>query len=721
MTGTVAKLMLGVAGLSLVAGCKGGGGETFDYSNLNAAPAPAPISTLLGSFVTTFTPADDSAVAALLTTAQYVLQTGPWSFIDAQGNQIGPSYNSAPLMETGVAYAHNLGLTGAGQTIAIVDGGFNDNHETIAGRVTSAGNSYAADNHGTMVASIAAGNSASMIGVAPGASLLTSDFDYLHLTNATNQASNYGAVAQNNSWGYAGYDVNASSFNAIFGDIYGQNYLAALDNYVGLFDGNVVFAVSNDETATHAGIMDALPFLRPGLEQGWIAVGNAVPTMNGQTVSSVQMLSAGCMEAARWCILADGAWTAGVAYDPASGLASDTEYDFGIGSSFAAPQVSGALALLAEAFPTLTHQDLRIRLLASAQDDFFAGDDTVELATGFFKRYSYTYGHGFLDVKSALLPIGPTAMAMANGQRVTVGAPLVISGSAIGDAVERSLGDTRVAVSDSFGGGFRMPAAALVTAAQPVPLSARLRAATAQTNLAAARMARPGVVIGGLSAEAGARFDMEAPDGSLRTSLRLPGGDGSAGITLTRSFEDGPMRVDLGLRLARDGGAVMGLGDTGNGAAGSNLAALQMSLTGEAASGGYMSLGGEIGLADLGPQAFLSDVGTARFDSVSLELGQRGAFASGDRLSLGLSMPVAVTSGQAQMVVPVALASGLSAATPVALDLAPEDRQMDLAVSYQTPLGDATELMVKLVHSENHGNRRGMRDTGAILALTMRF
>jgi subtilase-type serine protease len=713
--------MLGVAGLSLVAGCKGAGGDTFDYSNLNAAPAPAPIATLLGSYVTSFTPADDSAVAALLNTARYALQSGPWAFYDNLGNQISPTYNSAPLMESGVAYAHNAGLTGAGQIIAIVDAGFNDTHETIAGRVTSAGNAYAADDHGTMVASIAAGNSSTMIGVAPGASLLTSDFDYLHVTNATNQASNYGAVAQNNSWGYTGYDVNASSFSAIFGDVYGQSYLTALDNYVGLFDGNVVFAVSNDETATHAGIMDALPFLRPSLEQGWIAVGNAVPTMSGQIVSSVQMLSAGCMEAARWCILADGAWTGATAFDPVSGLASDTAYDFGVGSSFAAPQVSGALALLAEAFPTLNNQDLRLRLLASAQDDFFAGDDTVELAAGYFKRYSYTYGHGFLDVKAALLPIGPTAMAAANGQSVTVGAPLVISGSAIGDAVERSLGDMRVAVSDSFGGGFKMPATALVTAATPAPLSARLRAASAQTNLAAARMARPGVVIGGLAAEAGARLDMEAPDRAFRTSLRLPGADGSAGITLTRSFEDGPMRVDLGLRLARDGGAVMGFGDTGNGSAASDLAALQVSLTGEAASGGYMSLGGEIGVADLGPQAFLSDVGTARFDSVSLELGQRGAFAAGDRLSLGLSMPVAVTSGQAQMAVPVVMASGLSAMTPVTLDLAPEDRQMDLAVSYQTPLGDATELMLKIVHSENAGNRQGMTDTGALLAVTMRF
>ena len=78
--------------------------------------------------------------------------------------------------------------------------------------------------------------------------------------------------------------------------------------------------------------------------------------------------------------------------------------------------------------------------------------------------------------------------------------------------------------------------------------------------------------------------------------------------------------------------------------------------TGEA--GGFFALSGEMGVADLGTTTAITRAGTARFDSVRLDLGGRGVLSKNDRLSFAVAMPIAVTSGTADMQVPVALASG---------------------------------------------------------------
>lgn len=45
----------------------------------------------------------------------------------------------------------------------------------------------------------------------------------------------------------------------------------------------------------------------------------------------------------------------------------------------------------------------------------------------------------------------------------------------------------------------------------------------------------------------------------------------------------------------------------------------------------------------------------------------------------------------------------------------------DISLTYQTPLSEHTELLAKLVHAENYGNRLGQSDTGAVLAISFSF
>jgi hypothetical protein len=174
------------------------------------------------------------------------------------------------------------------------------------------------------------------------------------------------------------------------------------------------------------------------------------------------------------------------------------------------------------------------------------------------------------------------------------------------------------------------------------------------------------------------------------------------------------------VKVARDRGA-LGLGAADDGLPASDLVALRLGLKGEAANGSFIPVSGETGIADFGAPAYLSGVSTARFSSLDFDLGRRGVLASGDRLSLRASMPMAVTSGRAEIVLPVVRSAGRTAFEPVKLDLAPSERQVDLAISYQRPMAPGLEFLAELARAENFGNRAGVTDTAGVVAITFSF
>jgi hypothetical protein len=714
--------------------CKGGGTTgTFGFLPPHAAPPPQPGSVL--SAVSPFVPTNQ--IASIQAQAQTLLTTVPkyavqaisnWSIVLNTGQTVS-GLNSDPIRHSGAAFAHAAGVTGAGQTVVVVDTHINLSHEAFTGKtqgtvgLATANSALTPDpgenNHGTQVASVVGGNSASMIGIAPGANILFGDFATdASTTAATNAAIAANAVAMNNSWGYDSLTVGTPAFQTLFSSPSGAAYLNALRTYSQT--GVVVFAVSNDDARTHASIMDALPYVDPSLEAGWIAVGNAVPVMNGAgDVQSVTLLSSGCWEAARWCMLADGTWNhMATTHLNGGGLTtSNVDYAASTGSSFAAPQVSGALALLAQAFPTLNPHQLRVRLMASADNGFFTPDATVELATGFHKGFSYRFGVGFLDIEAALQPIGPSKMSLPDGSVQLTSQPVIVAGTAMGDAVTRSLASIDVAVTDALDAPFLQRGDSLATSAAPAPLSRTLLARSAATDLGSARDRLTSALGDPFASFSGATWKASAPDGSAEASVLMTGSEGF-GLGLRRALTDGPTRIEVGLKLARDGGSVMGFG--GIGQAATDMASLELGITQDLGSGAFLSLGGEIGLADLGDQAMLTSISAARYDSMSLQFGTRDAFSKGDRLALGLSLPMAVTGGSAEAILPVASAAGTDF-TPVEIDLSPSDRQMDIALSYQTPLSDQTELLAQLVHARNFGNQAGAEDTAAVLALSFSF
>lgn len=691
-----------------LAGCKGGGTlPTYFDVWLSGDNAAALGVSKLSSF------ASYEANATLLrNSARFVKQRIDWTWG-------GTDFHSDPLVSARIEYAHVLGLTGAGQKVAVSDVGFHPSHEVFEDKTVDLVTGIADESHGNMVASIVAGyaatddgDSTNFTGVAPGADLILGNFDTdANLAAVGEAALAQHAVAWNNSWGYPDEPVTTADVSALFAGTDGQRYLDALRDYAA--EGVVVFALSNDETLAVADIMPALPVLDPSLTAGWLAVGNVVPIFDNDSILEVTRMSASCLEAATWCLMADGHWNA-------ASNTTDTAYSSGTGSSFAAPQVSGALALLAEAFPTLSPHDLRLRLLFSADNGFTGFEKAGSLridGSDYSHDYSIEFGHGFLDLRSALLPIGAATMQMQDGP-VEVAAATLSVGGAMGDAVAKGLADVDLQVTDSLAASFILPADSLATSVRPATLSAQLLARHSGPALTSGATGR----VTSFSDLPGTEIDLPS-DGDMTARLLLPAtGSGPVGygLGLSRHFGTGNSGFDLGLRIASDGGALFGLSGADTGA-GSAMLAVDFGVTQQLGIDGFLRLGAAFGLADPAASGMLSRADTTQFDSFGLDLGQNGVFSKGDRLALSVSLPVAVTRGQAEAILPVVLESGAQTLSAVPIDLAPDSRQLDIGLSYLVPFRPDSDLKLDLQHSQNYANQAGMTETAAAISIRFAF
>ena len=401
-------------------------------------------------------------------------------------NGIGAASSQNPLEVINAHKAYGYGLTGSGTQIAILDSGFWADHEEMDGKtITTYGTIQAAsasDDHGLFVASVAAGvdDEWGIQGVAPSASLHISDYTQLngntyfptHWANATNDASS--AVVQNNSWGID-YQVdtlksdivangwtndhgvaqkwNSSGFTA--NDASATSYITALNNFQN--HGVIVYALSNDSTFTDADFQAALPELFPQLNEAWItAINIEITGSSGNEVYTRK--SAPCGSTAQYCLGADGWEVKGAAYHSSGG---DYYWNSQSGTSFVAPQISGAVAILAEAFPNHTPEQLTDRLLASADNSFFSHTDAVTFGNDVQHGYNAEFGHGILDIYAALNPIttsGYTRVFTGNSNQSSSSFPLgssrIISSRSLGDSLTKGLAGEVGYAYDSMNGGF---------------------------------------------------------------------------------------------------------------------------------------------------------------------------------------------------------------------------------------------------------------------------
>ena len=343
-------------------------------------------------------------------------------------------------------------------------------------------NSYDLLNHG-------------MMGVAYNANLHLFDVDSFNtfplMADAVRTSKAEGTVVQNNSWGLTSEttigrpfnrarvlalpnslpaslaDKSLSSASKWLADYTGfsqdswVSYLQALEDYQST--GVVVFALQNDAFAGQPSLMAALPEVYPNLKSAWVAVGN-IDTLGGAGAISIRRESAACGATASYCLVADGTEVTGAGLNSIGG--SGPGYSYGqTGTSFSAPQISGMIALLAEAFPSLKPEDLVNRLLATANNRFFTPTAERIFSQEIRHGYNEEYGHGIPDVYAALQPITSENRPLSfvlngsplTGQAMAVATSTLRTSPALSREIQKTLGEKHIISYDALGAGFQVP------------------------------------------------------------------------------------------------------------------------------------------------------------------------------------------------------------------------------------------------------------------------
>ncbi len=390
--GVSARLRLGCALAVLVTlpACGGGGssGGGSVISTPNPTPTPTPVPTPTPAPTPTPTPPPTN-----FDTAEY-------------RRSDGPAFHNAVT-------AWTAGITGTGATIAIIDTGIDIDSPEFVGRVHPgsadvAGNRgvNAEDDHGTNVAMVAAAarDNTGIVGIAFGADILALRADEPGSCAVQTPAALDGCLFDDRDIA-AGVDravsLGAKVINLSLGG--GSPSRVVTDAVARAAAAGVVIVVSagNDGDSTDAGIdpNQPDPFASGLLAAGGanvIIVGSVTESGNFSSFSNRAGNNAQSFLSARGeeicCVYDNGELLVTTAAN------GDRFVTVISGTSFAAPQVAGAVALLAQAFPNLTGREIVEILLNSARDAGAAGVDAI-------------YGQGILDIARAFSPQGTTRLA----------------------------------------------------------------------------------------------------------------------------------------------------------------------------------------------------------------------------------------------------------------------------------------------------------------------
>ena len=182
-----------------------------------------------------------------------------------------------------------------------------------------------------------------------------------------------------------------------------------------------------------------LPTRFPELLGHWLAVVNYVSQvdLNGVVTGTgfISEGSNGCGDAMAWCLAAPGTTIHSAADGNTYRGRNLLDGRRNIGTSFAAPHVSGAIAVLKSAFPMMTAPQIVELLLMTATDVGAVGVDPV-------------FGHGLLNLDEATRPQGAARLASSMTRRGKKGGVMLVS-------------DSRIESSSAFGGAFDATAAQL--------------------------------------------------------------------------------------------------------------------------------------------------------------------------------------------------------------------------------------------------------------------
>jgi len=418
------------------------------------------------------------------------------------------------MVNASSAYAR--GATGAGITIGITDSGLDNSHIEISATRLSANSALSYSNytpntrqkrHGTMVASVAAGKQdktdiTPMHGVAFEADVLfvaiqlaepDPDYDpvdigdddgsgnvsgapdFTGIDNFFSQLfeifNDYDVNIVNNSYGYSGNinDYTEAQVRYAF-----PNTIAEMSQ-AGTPDSEktiYVWAAGNAGGYADQGVDYSSPELLPGMA-------HYIPEIQGHSIAVVSLdengqisdFSSRCGVAQDYCIAAPGGRIT-AAYPTSTsdtgiyiGNTNDDNYNNCItdnscyavtsGTSFAAPFVSGGLAVIADHFEgQLGSQEIVSRLFATANKKGVYADKAI-------------YGQGLMDLDAATEPVGQVSammsLSLSGPMAPAIFSNIQLTSPSFGDAIANGIGNHSVIFFDALDAPFRRSLSSLVS------------------------------------------------------------------------------------------------------------------------------------------------------------------------------------------------------------------------------------------------------------------
>ena len=390
---------------------------------------PAPISTSTTSPSPSPTPTPTATATSSFQTAEYNRSTGP--------------------SQHGAITAWSLGATGAGITIGIVDAGLDTSNPEFSGRIAAASADVVGQrglvnndsDHGTAVALVAAAarNNVGIMGIAYGATI------------AAFRADTAGSCATSTGCSFADSDIatgvnaaisaGAKVINLSLGGgtpSTGVTTAIARAAAAGIV---VVVAAGNDATANPDAFASAVRAAGNGnvIIAGSVNSSNVISSFSDKAGTEAANYLAALGEGI-CCAYANGT----IKTTTTNGQTYVTVYN---GTSFAAPQIAGAVALVRQYFPNLTAKQAVSLLLSTATVEGTGAGDT-------------TYGAGVLNIARAFTAQGTTSLAGASSRQVALGNTSIATSPAMGDAAAR--GSLSTVVLDSYGRAFSVDLGASV-------------------------------------------------------------------------------------------------------------------------------------------------------------------------------------------------------------------------------------------------------------------
>ena len=176
---------------------------------------------------------------------------------------------------------------------------------------------------------------------------------------------------------------------------------------------------------------------------------DAVPDVQGKTLSVIALkannriweYSNGCGNAKDWCLGAPGV-------DINSVIPGTDTYEVASGTGLAAAYVSGAIAVLKGAFPSLTPEQLVSIILNTA--DYIKENDADTKTDG----TNRVYGHGALNLARATDPIGSMMTTLPDATALGAGITIDNSGITLPTSFGESLGGFTAGFTDDYNRAF---------------------------------------------------------------------------------------------------------------------------------------------------------------------------------------------------------------------------------------------------------------------------